>query len=84
METGGVGALVLASAFPGRYRAGRAKMHLILILGLMCLVSGAKREPRSFTSSTEKNPTDFTIGGVLSSDQSIHYFKETIEVKYML
>lgn len=57
-------------------------MRGVLFFWLMIyLVSGAKSDLRSsVTSSSEKNPKVFNIGGVLSNDDSINHFKEIIEV----
>lgn len=56
-------------------------MRFILFFSLIYLVSGARSDIRSsIANSAEKNPKVFNIGGVLSNDDSINHFKETIEV----
>lgn len=56
-------------------------MRFILFFSLIYLVSDARSDMRaSIANSAEKNPKVFNIGGVLSNDDSINHFKETIEV----
>lgn len=89
METGGVRAVALdvhpSSAFSRHHPTGRAKMHFIFFFSIMCLFNSVKSDMRSSGgSASDKNPKIFNIGGVLSNDDSINHFKETIEVKKQL
>lgn len=57
-------------------------MFVIPFFGLVCLAGATRSDVRSsLVSSSEKNPKVFNIGGVLSNDDSINHFKETIEVE---
>lgn len=65
-----------SSASRGLRGGGRPRMFLLLLL-----LGGVWCDVRSSVGSSEKNPKVFNIGGVLSNDDSINHFKETIEVR---
>lgn len=60
-------------------------MKPVFVVFLLCLVCifNCKSEHIE-KENTDNNPYEFHIGGVLSSNGSEDYFKQTIEVMYKL
>lgn len=60
-------------------------MKMITSVFLFCLVFTIQCKDEDVEKeNTENNPYEFHIGGVLSSNASEDYFKQTIEVMYNL
>lgn len=54
---------------------------VFLLITVLCFVSDC-RSDNIEKENTDNNPYEFHIGGVLSSNASESYFKQTIEVTY--
>lgn len=58
----------------------RMAFRVFLLFRLFSIINCNSETPKA--ENTDNNPCDFHIGGVLSSNESEHHFKQTIEVTY--